>query len=95
MTFPDEEAILLAARDHRDPVERAEFLAAACNDAQQQRRVERLLALDDQSVGGARKTPGGGLMWVLPKPGLGRMDHPDRPNPQLASWWQYLGRVVG
>jgi hypothetical protein len=51
-------------------------------------------ALDDQSVGGARKTQGGGLMWVLPKPGLGRPDDPLRADPSLGAWWQFLEKVM-
>jgi serine/threonine protein kinase len=63
MTRPlaDEEAIFLAARAHRDPVERAAFLVAACNDGQLQERVERLLALDDEREGPLDQSPLGSI----------------------------------
>jgi hypothetical protein len=65
MTQPisDEEAIFLAARDQRDPAERAAFLTSACNHAQLRQRVERLLALDEARQGPLDARPAG---WELP-----------------------------
>lgn len=52
-------------------------------------------ALDAKGAGGARETPGGGLAWVLPEPGIGRNDSPRRASARMDVWWDYLGRVVG
>lgn len=52
-------------------------------------------ALGSGAVGGARETPGGGLAWVLPEPGLGRSDSPRRVSRSLDAWWDYLSRVAG
>ena len=41
-----------------------------------------------------RQTPGGGLIWVLAEPGLGRGAVPPDARPALGPWRSYLRRVV-
>jgi hypothetical protein len=50
--------------------------------------------LKAKGTSGARRTRGGGLLWVLPDPQLGRGAHGPAPHTNLGPWIEFVGRGI-